>query len=314
MSIPGIGHSTAASYRPASILNPRAPAPLSEKASVSLVTDALPDDDDIGVYDTTGKVPAPSNSFETARANGYEIFMPTRAGYSSNNLALAVTDPAAEPFSAGLTKDQVANAARGAIDARYAQMSREGKPFDINSMEGVDWYAAFGDLDRRALNAIYTDKSGAFSEEEKGIAHSIMSQQQGLAIGLYGGPTRLVEKYNQASAAVTQSPEALMTMYKKTVEWLDKLSLEEKTTSPMWVDQRAGSQWGYEETAKGLGVLADDLSSGFSFIDMYIRSIRELGELGVDHTIEDAPSYGKVWELFDEYRSNLESRPEAVYV
>ncbi|MDW5317894.1 hypothetical protein [Rhizobium sp. PL01] len=156
-----------------------------------------PDDGhgDIGIYDSFGKLAPISDSFMTAQPNGFEIYMPARLGFSSNNLALAVSDPAAEPFSSGKTKTEVAQAAHKAIDMRYAQMAENGQPFDYNSFEGKDSYSALGDLDRRALNTMRTDTTGLFSKEEKDMAASIMANQQGFAMGLYAGPIRLAETF-----------------------------------------------------------------------------------------------------------------------
>lgn len=312
MNIQGTGY-LPLSYRPMDLSTSRKEAPaFSDVASAVVTTQALTgQDDDIGLYDSAGKLVAAAAGFETAPPNGYELYMPVRPGYSSTNLALAVTDPSAEPFSSGLTKAQVAEAARKAIDARYAQMAEEGKPFDFNSFEGVDSYSAFGDLDRRALNAIHTDRSGLFSEREKAIAGSLMSQQQGLAMGLYAGPTRLKGTFDHSPAVLNPGPEAFMRLAKATVEWLDKLSHDEKTTSPIWVEQRAGNQWVYEHFATGLGLVPEDLGSGFPFVDMYLRALRELEELGVGHTLEDTRSYTKIWELFEQYQPDSATDPAA---
>jgi hypothetical protein len=170
-----------------------------------------------------------------AVASPYEKFMPTRDGFSSAALAAAVTDPGAESFSAGKTFAQVATAARAELDKEYTAMKASGKPFDYNSMEGKDWYSLFGNLDRRALAAVRANEGGQFTKQEQDIASSIMSQQQGLAMGLYSGPTRLegsfVDKFADDEPARDRANAA----------WLDGVSNDEKATIP-WAMARAGAQ------------------------------------------------------------------------
>ena len=201
----------------------------------------------LGTYDPTGKVaPTPVN-FSVAAANGFEKYMPVRPGYSSANLAIAVTDPTAEPFSSGRTKSEVVEAARKTVDARHGKMAEGGEPFRPKSNEAADWYSVFGDLDRRALNAVRTDETGFFSKEEKEIVQSIMIQQQSLAMGLYHGPTRLAGTY---AANEDVDPSDHMAIGKAGALWLDQVSLEEKTTSSEWMEQRAAAQYLYENGAE----------------------------------------------------------------
>ncbi len=248
-----------------------------------------------GTYDTFGKVTPTAASFAVAAPNGYDIYMPVRPGYSSTNLALAVTDPSAEPFSSGKTKSEVVYAARKAVDARHIRMAESGEPFRPKTNEAVDWYTVFGDLDRRALNAIQTDESSFFSSVEKEIAHSIMSQQQSLAMGLYHGPTRLAGTFADMEDI---DPSDHMAVGKAGALWLDQVSVEEKTTSSEWMEQRAAAQYLYESGAKQAGVKSEDLSSGYKFVDMLLQAYRELEQLGDGHELNYLPSYQKAWQLF----------------
>ena len=102
-----------------------------------------------------------------------------------------------------------------------------------------DLYSLMGDLDRRALSSVSSNQGGQFSKEEQDMAQSIMSQQQGWAMGLPSGPTRLVEgipdPFNDDNAA----------RMKAAVKWLDGVSNDEKATVS-WASSRASAQISYE--------------------------------------------------------------------
>jgi len=104
----------------------------------------------------------------------YAQFFPTRDRSPATALAAAIVDPGAESISKGKTKEQVATAARASMDAKYKEMQASGKPFDINSNEGKDWYSLMGNLDRRALYSVSSNQGGQFSKDEQDIAQSIM--------------------------------------------------------------------------------------------------------------------------------------------
>ena len=184
----------------------------------------------------------------------YEQFFPVRDGYSATALAAAIDDPGAETFSAGKTLGEVAGVAGAAMDAKYAAMRADGQPFDFNSREGKDWYSLLGDLDRRALYAVSSNQGGLFTEQEQDIAQSIMSGQQGWAMGLPNGPTRLVEGL----------PDRFMgdhaARFKAAVQWLDRVSNDEKT-SISWAANRAAAQQSYELTMEGRGETPENLDS-----------------------------------------------------
>lgn len=141
--------------------------PLSE---LMIEGDSDGDVDDF-IYDEHGRVGGVANITEGVQQDPkiayYAQFMPTRAGFSSSNLASAVIDPSAEPFSAGRTLPEVAAAARANITAKYEAMTAGGRSFDVNSWEGVDWYSAIGDMDRRALYAVSSNQGGLFTKEEQ---------------------------------------------------------------------------------------------------------------------------------------------------
>jgi hypothetical protein len=186
---------------------------------------------------------AASNSASTSY---YEQFMPTRAGFSSAALANAVSNPGAETISSGKTLAQVATAARSELDTEYAAMKDSGTPFDYNSKEGVDWYSLMGKLDRRALYAVSSNQGGQFTQQEQQLATNFMSMQQGLAMGLYEGPSRLegkfVNPYGDNYAASMQGA----------MKFLDGVSNDEKS-SISWNFSRASAQVSYDWQASDSG-------------------------------------------------------------
>lgn len=161
-------------------------------------------------------------------SNQYVKFFPTTSGTPANNLGLGVTDPSAEPFSAGKDMDDVSKDARAELDSRYADFKKAGIKFNENPFEGKDWYELFKNLDRRALFAVRNDKNGLFTKDERDMAQSIMSQQEGLAMGLYSGPTSL-EKY-----FVDPFGGDFTAQLKAHMDYLKKVSGDEKT-SGAWV-------------------------------------------------------------------------------
>ncbi|SMH54139.1 hypothetical protein [Azospirillum agricola] len=174
-----------------------------------------------------------------ASSSPYARYFPTRDGKPATALARAVSDPGAESLSAGKSLADVAKSARASMDAQYDAMEKEGKPFDYNSFEGKDWYSLMGDLDRRALHAVSSNADGLFSKQEQDMAQSIMSQQQGLAMGLYNGPI------SQEGSFVDPHGGDNAARMKAGVAFLDKVSADEKTSVP-WAVNRASAQTSYE--------------------------------------------------------------------
>ncbi|HEY4161667.1 MAG TPA: hypothetical protein VGM59_01310 [Dongiaceae bacterium] len=219
---------------------------------------------------TTAAASDPADSY-------YEQFFPTRDGFSSAALAAAVTDPGAESFSSGKTLDEVAASARASMDANYSAMAAGGKPFDYNSNEGDDWYSLMGNLDRRALYAVSSNQGGQFTQQEQGIAQSIMSQQQGLAMGLYSGPTRLAGNF--ADPYGGDNPAR----FAAAVHWLDGVSNDEKS-SVAWAMSRASAQTAYDWTTDD-SQPKQDLDSENPLVKL-IRTAMETMKQGAarDHT------------------------------
>jgi hypothetical protein len=197
---------------------------------------------------------AASATTTPASPSYYGQFFPTRDGFPAAALAAAVADPGAESSSAGKAPAQVAADARASMDANYAAMKASGKPFDYNSFEGKDWHALMGNLDRRSLNAVSTNSGGQFSRQEQDMAQSMMSQQQGLAMGLYSGPSSQAGKYIDPFAGDVAAK------LKAGVKFLDGVSNDEKASVP-WAFSRASAQYGYEAMSEKQGETPENLDS-----------------------------------------------------
>lgn len=202
----------------------------------------------------------------------YEQYFPTRDGSPATALMKAVVDPGAVSSSAGLSSKEVATDARARMDAIYDDMAASGQRFDINSMKGKDWYTLFADFDLRSLSVVAGNADGLFSEDEQGMAKSIMSRQQGLAMGLYGGPTAVV------SPAVTDHPSHAVRL-KAAIDWLDKVPADAKNTL-YWADARANAQKGYEIVMNDLGRPTGNVDSGNAVVRLFVKSFDEFVAAG----------------------------------
>ena len=172
----------------------------------------------------------------------YAQYFPTRDSEPANALADAVTNPSLQTFSKDKSFEQVARDARTELNAQYTAMKKSGKPFDTNSNEGQDWHSVFQNFDRRALYTVSSNEDGSFTKEEQDMASSLMSQQQGLAMGLYTGPTRLEGSFtDQFSGDITAKMKAA-------VGFLNNVSAEEKN-SGTWMSSIITAQNSYEYLA-----------------------------------------------------------------
>jgi hypothetical protein len=199
--------------------------------------------------------------------NAYTQYMPTRPGFDANALSAAVTSPDAEYLSKGKTLAQVGVAARASMDERYAAMAQSGKPFDYNSFEGRDWYTLMGGLDRRALSAVSTNEGGQFTQQEQEIARTIMDQQQGLAMGLYNGPTSLAGTFRDPFAGDHAK------RFNAAVKWLDRVGNDEKKTLT-WAYSRASAQISYEWVTEGRE--REDLTSKDPLVQLIASAMRTM--------------------------------------
>jgi len=149
--------------------------------------------------------PADASGEQDGTANAsrsyYELFMPTREGFSAHALAVAIDDPNAVSSSAGKSDEEIATDARARLDANYARMKESGEEFKYNTNEGVDRDSLFGDLDPKSLAAVRDNRGGLFSEQEQGMAKYFLDVQDSFRQGGYNGPTRLVGLFYASSAS-----------------------------------------------------------------------------------------------------------------
>ncbi|MCG8493952.1 MAG: hypothetical protein MI743_20225 [Sneathiellales bacterium] len=213
------------------------------------------------------------NALQTATSNTglsdasfYEKFYPAREGFSSVNLAAAVADPSAQPYSQNRAFSDVAASARETLDTKYQQMMASGEPYGSIQSEGRDRNAAFGEFDRRALYAIASNEGGHFSKDEQNAAKSIMSQQQGNAMGFGSGPTRVAEEH------VNPFLGDKAASFKAMNSFLDNVSAEERATSVEWAQQRAAGQRIYEDHARKQGEEPEPFNSDNALLNLFLEA------------------------------------------
>lgn len=238
-------------------------------ASVSTVTDvAISDKSSASVTDTVSLSPETTNAIASGTnkpSNGFNKYFPVRAGFTSTALSNAVTDPGMQTSSAGKNFNEVALDARTRMDAQYAAMSASGKPYDLNSREGVDSTALMSELDRRSLYAVSSNTGGLFTQDEQTTAHSLMNQQLGLAMGLYAGPIRLAGEFGVGNNPALTGDYA--SAGKAAVSFLDKVSTEEKA-SVAWAVNRASAQRTYESGMELMGRTPENLDSDIPLVKL----------------------------------------------
>ncbi len=229
---------------------------------------AVSDKSSASVTDTVSLSPETANAIASGTnmpINGFNKYFPVRAGFTSTALSNAVTDPGMQTSSAGKNFNEVALNARARMDAQYAAMSASGKPYDLNSREGVDSAALMGELDRRSLFAVSSNTGGLFTQDEQSSAHSLMNQQLGLAMGLYAGPIRLSGEFGVGNNPALTGDYA--SVGKAAVSFLDKVSTEEKA-SVAWAVNRASAQRLYESGMEQMGRTAENLDSDIPLVKL----------------------------------------------
>lgn len=268
------------------------------------------------VSDTVTLSPEAQTALATGRTapiNDFNQYFPTREGFTSTALSDAVTDPGKQTSSAGKDIDATAQDARARMDAKYAAMAAGGKPYDVNSNEGVDVAALMGDLDRRSLYAVSSNVGGLFSKEEQDMASMFMTNQQGLAMGLYAGPTRLEGDF----AARHGMPLALTSDYAKTfkagVAFLDQVSNDEKS-SISWAMSRAAAQNMYESGMRMMGKTPENLDSEnplVKLIQAAIATMRNDPARGMTHGLIANADQLKSQPWFKGFESQLDGAIQA---
>lgn len=221
----------------------------------SLVDDATDKTTNNNVSISDAARSAAINSPSDSSTDYYQQFMPTYAGFSAANMAVGVLNPGLETFSAGKGFSQVAEDARSSLDKNYEKLYEIGKPFSLGQSRSEDVNSLLGELDRRALYAVSSNKDELFTADEQVLARSKLSQQQGLAMGLYSGPSS--EKSNFIDPFNGDNVQR----FKAGIQFLDKVGNEEKAGSFDFAMQRAALQGAYERGSQQRGEIAEDFST-----------------------------------------------------
>ncbi|PFG08594.1 hypothetical protein [Marinobacter sp. LV10MA510-1] len=183
----------------------------------------------------------------------YEQFMPTYDGFTAANIALGVKEPDRDTFSAGKDFGQVAIDARASMDNNYERLESIGKSYPPNNAPAESRNSLLGELDRRALYAVASNQGEMFTKDEQAIARNKMNQQQGLAMGLYNGPTSEKDQFFDPFVGDRVS------RFKAAIEFLDAVGNEEKGTSFEYAYQRAAVQRVYERASIQSGETPEEL-------------------------------------------------------
>jgi hypothetical protein len=146
--------------------------------------------------------------------------------------------------------------ARAKLDANYADLASKGTPFDYRTMSSYD--PPFEGLDRRSLYAIASNSGRLFSEDEQLYAQGIMIRQQGAAI-------------DAADPLGTNHPAH----FRASIEFLNGVSAEEKT-SVDWAVQQAAGLYGYEESSKPEGEPPPQVDGASPLVKMILSAMRAL--------------------------------------
>lgn len=182
--------------------------------------------------------------------------------------SLAVNASQTDPTVTGGQKSfgQVALDARASMDAQYATMNASGKPFNWD--RGSDWSKLMEGLDRRSLYAIRSNEGGQFSKVEQVVAQTLMSQQQGLSMGLYSGPTSKVASYVSPFSSASEG-------FKSGVRFLDSVSPEEKSSTE-WAIERASAQIAYESSAENEHITPEKLDSESPVVQLITAAMKAM--------------------------------------
>ncbi len=193
-------------------------------------------------------------------------FMPTYEGFSAANIASGVSNPSLENFSAGKEFKQVAIDARASLDNNYEKLDSIGKPYSTTSTPPEAVNSLLGELDRRALYSVASNEGGMFTEHEQNIARNKMNQQQGLAMGLYSGPTSEKDKFIDPFLGDNAQK------FKAGIAFLDSVSNEEKAGSIEFAVQRAGLQQAYEQLSVEKGDIPEDFSTDHPLVTLILAA------------------------------------------
>ena len=162
--------------------------------------------------------------------------------------------------------------ARATLDKNYAAMQANGKPYDYVHATQDDVNKLFGSLDRRSLYAVASNSGGKFTQQEQDVAQSIMSQQEGTAMGLYEGPVRSSDSPYTGTVDWVNDPAA---GFAAGIAFMDGVSPEEKA-SANWVVQRAALQFSYQSTVQPRDGTPKNVDSGNPIVNMLVKAFQSM--------------------------------------
>lgn len=186
----------------------------------------------------------------------------------------------------GIQKDfaSVAKEARATLDAGYRNLKTDAESLYMRGTQ-ADWNTAFGGMDRRSLYAVASNKDGQFTDHEQELARSLMSKQQGDAMGL-GGPVGADSDF----AAI----------YEAGIKFLDSVSAEEKAGSFEWALQRANVQYGYEAAMRQQGKEPENFDTTHPVVRALKAAMDALSATNdPSKRLEDMPLYKQAQRLHD---------------
>ena len=230
---------------------------------------------------SSAKADDPTHNSSTRASTTDVIEISPQARAASQAAALNASAPA-QNFSVGSgynsadkTFDQVKQDMRALFDARIKETGIEVSSYT----PGKDKLAVFGDIkDRRALFAIYGDKTGTFTKAERSTAYNVMWQQKNDA---EYGPLRIEMQGNPLGTR------------KATIDFLNQASPEEKATMD-WVVQRAKAQINYENSRRSNNVSPDpfdpygQVNTGDANVDSLILRLVSEGVANYDRSLDKA--------------------------
>lgn len=228
----------------------------------------------------TAALNATTSTTTDSQVSYYAQFFPTRDGTAST-LATAIINPSATTISTGLTASGIAEAARVSMDKEYAAMAASGTPYNVNSKDGIDSDTLMSGLDRTALTAVASNQDGLFTKTEQDTAQSLMTQQQGMAMGLYEGPIDLESKWVNVYGSSIDSTQSVTSMLEKASVFLDNSSNYEKGTVA-WAFSRASVQTAYEGEMDAQGQTYDPkYISNLTIVGMLVDSMKNAQANGI---------------------------------
>ena len=92
-------------------------------------------------------------------------------GLSSGPATVIALSQGSVPFSAAKSFAQVAVGVRAQLDSQYAVLEKQGLPVKPDEALSPAHYLSYGEVDRRSLFAIASNKGGLFTADEQKMAH-----------------------------------------------------------------------------------------------------------------------------------------------